>query len=691
MKRRHFIQTSLSATGATLLLDRFSQTTIAANAPRKIALLIGINDYSHGNTDNVSSLKGCINDVALIQNLLIYRYGFESKNIITLTNAQATRNDILNTIETYLLTANPNDIVVFSFSGHGAPLNDPYEKGTLSKTTGIIPYDHIMQPDGITNFITGTTLFLLRSAFKTNQVTFILDCCYSGGSIRAQGDTRSRATEPTIGNTFYPNVQEQQIQQKWLNQLKINLADFNQFRKLQQGPKGVMLSAATEFQTAQDSSFNNSYSAGAFTKFLTDALWENADRSLLEIEMAVSRSLANLTIDPKDAQQPVFTYPNNERSTIQSQSTFFTPATFAKTPLQGTVLSSNPNTREIKLWLGGLAPRTLGIEPGTEFRLLTTPNKKLGTIATLTQKVASDFTSIASIPVGQPIPNPGTLLQHYYRPIPKDFNIKIGLDQSLGKSVQFPTTISQIQGIPRQSDSLFDGVDLIFSQMTSDYQQSQGTPSPPPVGTYGLFSNQLKIVPNSFGPMGETLNQAIDRLMPLFKANLIRKLFNTMVVTDPEFKDISNVEAKVYLKDSPNTTVALPNQVKRSVQIGQKIEVRLHNKTGEDLQALLIAITPNGRIKHRYYPEGSFTQSMTIETEDGTGNNGEFLILLSTSRLDGINENINQLLAEFSDRSGSRFVDNQMKSILIELNRSSRSALGKVNQLVLSLPIHILN
>ena len=148
MKRRQFIQTSLCSTGATLLIDRFSQTTIAENAPRKIALLIGVNDYSHGNTKNVPSLKGCINDVALLQNLLIYRYRFESKNIITLTNAQATRNNILNTIETHLLTANPNDIVVFSFSGHGAPLNDPYEKGNLSKTTGIIPYDHIIQPDG---------------------------------------------------------------------------------------------------------------------------------------------------------------------------------------------------------------------------------------------------------------------------------------------------------------------------------------------------------------------------------------------------------------------------------------------------------------------------------------------------------------------------------------------------------------
>ena len=360
---------------------------------------------------------------------------------------------------------------------------------------------------------------------------------------------------------------------------------------------------------------------------------ENADRSLSEIEMAVSRSLANLTIDSKDAQQPVFTYPNNERSTIQSQSTFFTPATFAKTPLQGTVLSSNPNTREIKLWLGGLAPRTLGIEPGTEFRLLTTPNRTLGTIATLTQQVASDFTAIATIPADRPIPNPGTLLQHYYRPIPKDFNIKIGLDQSLGQSVKFPTTISQIQGIPRQSDGLFGGVDLIFSQMTPDYQQSQGTQSLPTIATYGLFSNQLKIVPNSFGPMGETLNQAIDRLMPMFKASLIRKLFGTMAMTDAEFKDISNVEAKIYLQDSPSTIVAVPNQVKQSIRIGQKIEVRLHNKTGEDLQSLLIAITPSGKITHRYYPEGSFKQGMTIEAEDGIGNNGEFLIQIGRAHV----------------------------------------------------------
>lgn len=695
MNRRHFLQT----TAATLLLTQLVNRPIVA-APRwrshperksrKLALLIGINDYSKGQSSEASSLKGCVNDVALLKNLLIYRYGFEPENVLTLTDAQATREAILNAIETHLLTANPNDTVVFSFSGHGAPLADPYEKN--AKTTGILPYNHSITESNKANFITGTTLFLLRSAFKTNQVTFILDCCYAGGGIR--GDVRIRSTEPPIGTTYQPNSEELQYQKKWMEALKIPQSQLIDDRKIQKGVKGILLAAANENQVAQDASFNYEYNAGAFTKFLTEALWNNADQSLETIETLIRQSLVNFAIYPENAQQPVFTYPHQQQNSLQTQKAFFTPATLASTPFQGIVLTRD--RQQLKLWLGGLSPRGLSLGDGAEFRLVTPPSLKSGPtnkpeiIARLTKNIDEDFTTIATLTSDSPDLKPGTLIQQYYRPLSKDLKLKIGLDQSLGNTIQPPNQGSRIQWITRQADGLFGGVDFVLSQMTPDYQKLQSIQTPPEIGTYGLFSSQLSPIPNSFGPKGESLEQAFDRLRPLFNIQLIQKLLGSIALTDPEIKNLAKVEAKVYLKDNPDSLVSIPNQVKQSVKVGQKIEVELNHNTKKALQALLIGISPTGKITHQHYPDGIFKQVVTIDRENAIGSNGEFLILLSRERLDTIDYQLKQLSNELKQRSRTtgREEDSPTDQILNELSRPQRMS-GELTQVVLSLPIQI--
>ncbi len=682
MNRRHFLQTTAATVLLTQLVDR---PIVAAPRSRKLALLIGINDYSKGQNSDVSSLKGCINDVALLKNLLIYRYGFEPENVITLTDAQATRSAILKAIETHLLPANPNDTVVFSFSGHGAPLIDPYEKD--AQTTAILPYDHSMTASNQTNFITGTTLFLLRSAFKTNQVTFILDCCYAGGGIR--GDVRIRSTEPPIGNAFYPSSDELQYHQKWMKQLNLTPAQLNQNRKTQQGPKGILLAAANENQTAQDASFNYEYNAGAFTKFFTEALWNNADQSLGTIETVVRQSLVNFAIYPENAQQPVFTYPNNQKPAIQTQKTFFTPATIASTPVQGMVLKRDRN--QVTLWLGGLSPRGLSLGSGTEFRLITSNNLQSAPIARLDQAIADDFTTIATLTSDLPQLKPGTLIQQYYRPLPKDLKLKIGLDQSLGKSIQRPKDGSRIQWVDRKADGLFGGVDFILSKMTADYQKLQNTSSKilPSINTYGLFSSQLSPIPNSFGPQGERLEQALDRLQPFLNIQLLQKLFGSIVLTDPEVKNLTTVEAKVYLKDNPDNLVSIPNQVKQAVKVGQKVEIELSHNTKQALEALLIGVSPTGKISHQYYPDGMFKQVVTIDPEDAIGSNGEFLILLSKAPLDTIDRQLTELSNDLTQRSRTK--DNQSINQILNQLLSSQVARkeGEFTQAIFSLPIQI--
>jgi hypothetical protein len=97
---------------------------LAKSTPRKLALLVGINNYP--DKPPITPLRGCVNDVALQRHLLIHRFGFNPKDIYTLTDAQATRQGILEAFEEHLIKqAKPGDVVVYHYSGHGSRVSDP--------------------------------------------------------------------------------------------------------------------------------------------------------------------------------------------------------------------------------------------------------------------------------------------------------------------------------------------------------------------------------------------------------------------------------------------------------------------------------------------------------------------------------------------------------------------------------------
>jgi hypothetical protein len=67
---------------------------------------VGINQYKD------APLQGCVTDVNLQQQLLIHRFGFNPKDILILTDEQATRQGILNAFEEHLIKqAKPGDVV----------------------------------------------------------------------------------------------------------------------------------------------------------------------------------------------------------------------------------------------------------------------------------------------------------------------------------------------------------------------------------------------------------------------------------------------------------------------------------------------------------------------------------------------------------------------------------------------------
>src|SRR6476469_2052829 len=99
--------------------DRYGKV-LAKTTPRKLALLVGINKYQD------QALAGCLTDVELQRYLLIHRFGFNQKDILTVTDEEATREGILKAFEEHLIKqAKPGDVVVYHYSGHGSRVADP--------------------------------------------------------------------------------------------------------------------------------------------------------------------------------------------------------------------------------------------------------------------------------------------------------------------------------------------------------------------------------------------------------------------------------------------------------------------------------------------------------------------------------------------------------------------------------------
>lgn len=172
---------------------------------RLFALLVGIDNYQH-----IDGLLGCVNDVEAMRVLLMSRYGVPERRLRVLTNAQATRTDILEAFQEHLID-NPDirhgDQILFHYSGHGSQMAarpEDYEPDGWSES--LVPYDSRLG-DGydIRDKKLAALLDRLATA-KGDQITVILDCCHSGSGTRAPEDSSGPRVRRVGADTRIPPV-----------------------------------------------------------------------------------------------------------------------------------------------------------------------------------------------------------------------------------------------------------------------------------------------------------------------------------------------------------------------------------------------------------------------------------------------------------------------------------------------------
>ncbi|MCP3964200.1 MAG: caspase family protein [bacterium] len=157
--------------------------------PRRHALLIGINQYSYFSEQ--SQLKGCVNDVELMTDVLSETFRFP--HIRRLCDQEATREGILSAMNALVREVKDDDVVVFFYSGHGSQVFNKHGWSPDGFDETIVPHDSGRGKDenrDVRDREIEEWLFELTA--KTAYVTLIFDSCHAGSITRDPLDARVR-------------------------------------------------------------------------------------------------------------------------------------------------------------------------------------------------------------------------------------------------------------------------------------------------------------------------------------------------------------------------------------------------------------------------------------------------------------------------------------------------------------------
>lgn len=539
LKRRQFLQFTASAL-TTLGISQLDiqrlglgyAKTLAKSTPRKLALLVGINAYGSD-----SSLKGCINDVYLQQKLLIHRFGFNPKDIFILTDdtdkynvnkntdLKPTREGILQAFDEYLIKqAKSDDVVVFHFSGHGSQVFDPNAGFSDQLNSTFVPIDRQITKTGeraTVSDIMGETLFLLMSALPTQNVSVVLDSCHSGGGKR--GNLLIRAIDG--GKNIDPSPQEREYQEKWLSKLGMSREKLKAER--QKGiAKGIVIAGAARNQLAADKPFDG-FHAGAFTYALTQYLWQStSEEAVSSVLSNVSRTTTTISSTRQIPEFEVKKDSGNERKPTYLLTKQTPPAEAVITKVEGD---------NVEFWLGGLESQSFAaFEKGAGFLLLDARGKNLGFVRQEYRDGLIGRGKVLEFKQKNAL-KPGLFLQEQIRAIPGDFNLRIGLDESLSQTrgISRGIIVSRVQLQPSLIEK--KPVDYLLGRITQrKFQelQQRKTEEIPPIGSLGLYTPGLDLIPGSFGAPGESITNALERLKGKFRALLAARLVKLTLNAD---------------------------------------------------------------------------------------------------------------------------------------------------------------
>jgi hypothetical protein len=138
-------------------------------------VLVGIDIYEH---PEIPPLSGCVNDVALVRST-IKGFGVPNEDIHVLVNRRATKANIIDRLQRTVRSAEPGDVLVFYYSGHGSQIRDRNGDELADALDEVIcPYD---MDWGTETFIIDDDLDAILAETPPDVVVEVfVDCCFWG-------------------------------------------------------------------------------------------------------------------------------------------------------------------------------------------------------------------------------------------------------------------------------------------------------------------------------------------------------------------------------------------------------------------------------------------------------------------------------------------------------------------------------
>jgi len=510
LKRREFLQQAgrvLGAIGISEALwlqlgDRYLQA-LAQPTARKLALLVGVDKYPD------SPLHGCVTDVDLQRELLIYRFGFVPSDILTLTDAQATRDNIETAFVTHLSEqAKPGDVVVFHFSGCGSRVSLGESPGIMQNS--LVPADDVLPllANRAVNDILEETLLLLVRSLATENAIAILDTSYPYPGFPKNGNFRIRSRpRPTIGQ---PSLAELTFAEGLRSRPNLR-------------PDAAVLAAGANSQLAAEQEWNG-FTAGLFTYALTQILWWATPASSFSVCFSraagnVYSKLAGLSQQPQIRHHDLTAAPAVNFSNLMLNS----PAS------DGAVTAVEDGGKTVQLWLGGLSPGVLECSGGSVFALNSSAGERLLLRGRTGLSAKAQVLDKPSRTDGQL--TVGELVREEIRVLPRNIGLTVALDSGLERIERVDATsafatVPQVAAVGSEQPA-----DCRFGRVPETTLAETVSPHEPALSPsrYGLFSLAQMLIPDTQGDGGEAVKVAVQRLTPHLKALQAGKLLRLTV------------------------------------------------------------------------------------------------------------------------------------------------------------------
>ncbi|MGF1481057.1 MAG: caspase family protein [Cyanophyceae cyanobacterium] len=583
--------------------------TLAQPSTRKLALLVGVNEYP-----NSINLSGCVTDVELQKELLTSRFGFNAADILTLTGQQATRKNIEAAFSEHLAQqAAADDIAVFHFSGYGRRVKSAGTSDEARFVNSLVPSDGSPSAQNqLANDLLEDTLLLLARSLPTQRLTIVLDTSYTSSSNPLQGNLRVRSYPHLSSRQLNP--EELTFQEQLQSQLK---------RRPLAGTEpipGMVLLAAGEDQIATEAEWQG-FSAGLFTYALTQSLWQATPASTVFVSLGraaeqVERLLNKQQPQLKARSKQLFPY-------YQSPQDW--------TGAEGTILAvDDPVTAQVSL--AGLPARIVeNYGLSSCMTLVSSSEEKSASPPQALQLRSREGLNAKARLIKPPADTAlqvGQLVQEWIRMLPRNLGLTVALSNNMERIERVDATsafssiaaVTSVVTAGEPADCLLGKTALPSQTQAESTEENQAATI-----SYRLLTIGGVPIANTNGA-SEAVKSAVRRLVPALKTLLAAKLWG---LTNNEGSSRLAVRATLSQVDSKQPIVerrthrslapgrsspALgtggrePRSPERDpfipqLAIGSQIQYQLENISDRPLHIMVLGLDSGGNAIALYSPQ----------------------------------------------------------------------------------------